>query len=370
MHYFMIAGEASGDIHAAGLIRALRVADPDARVTFFGGDLMADAAGHAPVVHYREMAYMGISEVLRHLPQVRRNLQVARRIIEQERPDAVIFVDYPSFNLRLAPVALRARARTYYYIPPKIWAWKEWRVRKIRRYLDDVFCILPFEPAFYASYGMNVNYVGNPTACEIAHFLNEHPDTATNDNILALIPGSRRGEIRNNLPVMLEVARRHPELRAVVSIAPGIEPSFYDQFGDFERAADSFALMRQARAALVTSGTATLECALLGTPQVACYRSNGSRLVYNLRGLVLKIPFVTLPNLIAACEVIPEMLLCHCNADEVDARLTPLLSDTPARRAQTDGYAEIKERLGTSDPSTSAAVVITENLRGVSVKSN
>ena len=374
MRYFIIAGEASGDIHAAGLIEALRKADKDAEIMFFGGDLMAHAAGAPPVVHYREMAYMGFSEVLRHLPDVRRNLAKARDVLRTFRPDALILVDYPSFNLRVAKFARRLSVKTFYYISPKVWAWKEYRVKQMRRDIDTVYSILPFETAFFHRHGMDVDYVGNPSVAEVDKRLATLPAEGRDaylgslgidpsKPLLALVPGSRHGEIRNNLPMMDEVARRHPECRAVIAGAPSIPRSFYNAYSQLPVMEDAtFALMRYARAALVTSGTATLECALAGTPQVVCYRANGSALAYKIMRRLIKVNHVSLPNLINNATVIPEMLLHHCTPDEVDSHLRPLLSDTTAREAQLTGYNEMRRRLGTDDPATTAARSIITNI--------
>lgn len=367
MKYLFIAGEASGDIHAAGLIEAVRKLDPQAEIRFFGGDAMAAAAGSRPVVHYSQMAYMGFSQVISHLPDIKRNLRTAFHAIDTMRPDAVVLIDYPGFNLRVAAHARSRNVKTYYYIPPKVWAWKEHRVKAIRRDIDRVFSILPFETAFYRRHGMEVEYAGNPSVIEIDRFLSQSPapdpvidDPADARPLLALVPGSRESEVRNNLAVMTEVARRHPECRAVVAAAPSLPESLYRSLTQLPVVRDkTFDIMRRAHAALVTSGTATLECALIGTPQIACYRGNGSRLTYAIMSRWLKIPFVTLPNLIADREVIPEMLMHHCNPDEVDSRLAPLLvPDSPERTAQLQGYAEIRRRLGTANPAVTAARTI------------
>ncbi|MDE7136078.1 MAG: lipid-A-disaccharide synthase [Muribaculaceae bacterium] len=373
MHYFISAGEASGDIHASRLIADLKKADPEAVFTFLGGDLMAKEAGVDPLIHYREMAYMGFSEVIRNLNKVLGNLSIAKRSLHTLRPDALILVDYPSFNLRLAETASKIGIPVFYYISPKVWAWKEGRVKKIKKYCRRVLSILPFEVDFYKQkHGYDVDYVGNPTLAEVEEkkiyiksksgFCREYsldPDKP----ILALVPGSRVGEIRNNLPVMVQVARRHDGMQAVIAGAPGIDSSIYQKYSDCKVVEDAtFELMAIADAALVTSGTATLECALLGTPQVACYRSNGSRLVYSLFRRILKIPYVTLPNLIADREVIPEMLLHHCNQAEVDAKLSSLLgSDGKAAAEQREGYDEIRRRL--SSARIPAAELIYRDLR-------
>lgn len=373
MHYFIIAGEASGDLHAAQLMRALRRSDPDARFTFLGGDLMAAEAGCAPLIHYRDMAFMGFSEVLRHLPKVLGNLRDARRALTEERPDAFIATDYPSFNLKVAKTAYEAGIPVFYFISPKLWAWKAWRVKAIRRYVRRMLAIFPFEPAWYAAHGFRADYVGNPSVAEVdaalaaapprEEFLREH---ALRDRpLIALLPGSRRGEVRANLPVMLQAARRFAQYRPVVACAPGLDDDFYRSLTDLPLLRDAtFPLLRHARAALVTSGTATLEAALAGLPQVVCYRSNGSKLTYDIMKRILKVDYVSLPNIISGREIVSEMLLHNCTPELVAERLAPLLRDTPERAAQLDAYASMRATLGTMDAATEAARLITADLTG------
>ncbi|MCM1028084.1 MAG: lipid-A-disaccharide synthase [Pseudoflavonifractor sp.] len=371
MRYFLSAGEASGDLHAGELIAALREADPEASFAFLGGDNMSAAAGGvAPTIHYKEMAFMGFSEVMRHLGDIGRNFRAARQALEAFKPDALILIDYPSFNLRLAREAHRRSIPVFYYISPKLWAWKSWRLREIRRYVDQVYSILPFEVEWYGKRGYRVEYVGNPSVEEVDRRLATLPEhkaaTADSRPILALIPGSRVGEIRCNLPIMAEVARRHPELRPVIAMAPALQESIYRQYGGSKIelvSGSTLSLMKQARAALVTSGTATLECALAGTPQVALYRSGGSRLLYTLFRPVIRVPWVTLPNLIAGREVIPEMLMHRCTPDLVDDELRPLLDYHSLRRAtQIEGYTAMRERLGKRPAAATTATLILANL--------
>lgn len=375
MHYFLIAGEASGDLHASQLMQQLAAADPQARFTFLGGDLMADVAEHAPLIHYREMAYMGFSEVLRNLGKVRKNLATARKAVVDSKPDALILIDYPSFNLKVAETAAKASIPTYYYISPKIWAWKQWRVKAIRRLMRRVLCILPFEPDFYRAhdYGQ-ATYVGNPSVEEIERALADTPSreefAAThglraNRPFIALLPGSRRGEIRCNLPVMDAVARQFPGYTIVVAGAPAIDDSVYSGLTKFKivRSA-THELLAHAHAALVTSGTATLEAALAGVPQVVMYRSNGSKLAYNLMKRLLKVRFVSLPNLIADREIIPEMLLHFCTPQAVTERLQQLTpNNSPARAAQLEGYRQMRDILGPAGASARAASLIVNDLR-------
>lgn len=364
MKYFLSVGEASGDIHAAALIDALRETDANAQFAYLGGDLMHKASGTSPIIHYRQMAYMGFSEVLRHLPEVLGNLRHAKEAITTFSPDALILVDYPSFNLKLARYAHRLGFPVYYYISPKVWAWKEYRVKDIKQYVRRLYSILPFEPDFYRKHNYEITYVGNPSVEEIEQrmqnlparqdFLSAH--CLTDQPILALIPGSRRGEIRNNLPIMNEVARRFPEFQTVVAGAPGIERDFYDRY---TRSAvitgATFELMKHASIALVTSGTATLEAALLQTPQVVCYRANGSKLSYNLFKHILKVDYVSLPNLICNREIVPEMLLHHCNADEVSNKVSEILPESQGRQSMLDNYRLMRQILGNSNAAKSAA---------------
>ena len=380
MKYFLIAGEASGDLHASLLIRALKEADADAQFRFLGGDLMARQAGVEPVIHYRRMAYMAFAEVIRHLPEILSNMRRARRAIDEFSPDAVVLIDYPSFNLKIAKYAFSKGIPVYYYISPKVWAWKQWRVRDIRKYVRRVFSILPFETEFYARHGYNVDYVGNPTANEIAAVrsslmpfdeLLRSIGVADRRPVIALLPGSRLGEIRNNLPIMYAAAARFANFQPIVAAAPSVDRDFYAQV--LSRSGikanpvlvegHTFDLVAASAAALVTSGTATLETAVLRTPQVVCYRANGSKLSYKLFERILKVRFVSLPNLIVDEEVVPEMLLHRCTPDLVAERLEPLLYDSPQYRAQVAGYQRIADRLGSSDSAVTAASQIIEDFR-------
>ncbi len=375
MKYFLIAGEASGDLHAGALMQALADADPAASFTFLGGDLMAAAAGHAPVVHYRDMAFMGFSEVLRNLGKISANLRTARQNLLNERPDCLILIDYPSFNLKVARTAAKAGIPVFWYISPKVWAWKSWRVKDIRRLVDKVLCILPFEPAFYSARGYdNAVYVGNPSVEEIDKALaatGSREDFARrhrlrdNRPFIALLPGSRRGEIRCNLPVMDAVARQFPGYTIVVAGAPSIPDEVYSGLTKFAVVRDStHELLAHAHAALVTSGTATLEAALAGVPQVVTYRSNGSRLAYNIMKKLLKVKFVSLPNLIVSREIIPEMLLHNCTPELVTERLRAITpASSPARAAQLEGYAEMRRILGPSGAASRAASTIITSLK-------
>lgn len=374
MHYFLIAGEASGDLHGGALIRELRKRDRNAVFTFLGGDEMAAAAGEKPLIHYRDMAFMGFTEVLRNFGKIWGNLRTARHSVVAAQPDAVILIDYPSFNLRIAETAHKAHIPVYYYISPKIWAWKKWRVRDIRRYVRHVYSILPFEPAFYAANKASATYVGNPSVAEVAHlratalprtdFLKKYK--LRDRPFIALMPGSREAEIRRNLPIMLKAADTFPQYWPLIIAAPGIDDNLYAETGAGQttvlREAHAAHVLAHCRGALVTSGTATLEVALMDVPQVALYRGNGLRITYEIMSRILDISYVTLPNLIADSAVIPELLMHQCTADAAAETLAPLLTDTPQRQDMLDGYARIREILGTSDASATTADAILSDL--------
>lgn len=330
---------------------------------------MQQAASTAPIIHYRDMAYMGIVEVVKHLPAIMGIMRTARRAIDQWHPDHVVLIDYPSFNLKIARHAHERGLAVHYFISPKVWVWKEWRVRDIKRYVDHMYCILPFEPEWYAQRGYHAVYVGNPTMQEITDalpsmphreaFCNEH-DLDPSHPIIALVPGSRVKEIHDNLPLMLEAARRHPECQLAIAAAPNIDESVYGELGDVKLVkGQTWPLVHHARVAIVTSGTATLETAMLGTPQVACYRMNGKKWLYKLCRRLMKGKYVTLPNLIADECVIPELLIHMCTAESIDQHLSALLPDSPQRQGQLDGYRRMLSRLGDSNCATLAAQKLT-----------
>ena len=375
MKYFLIAGEASGDLHASHLIDSLKQLDPQAEFRFLGGDLMAAQTGTQPIIHYRDMAYMGFADVVRHLGKILGFLGTARRAIDEWQPAAVILVDYPSFNLKVAKYAHNLGIPVHYFISPKVWVWKEWRVKDIRRYVNHMYCILPFEPDWYMERGYHATYVGNPTVQEVAQASKDFPDFARfiekfslpDKPIIALVPGSRVREICDNLPLMLQAAARHPEYQAVIAGAPSIDDSLYR---DVMAASPvpvlrdaTYPLVHHARAALVTSGTATLETALLGTPQVACYRFNGSKWSYNFYRKLLTGKYVTLPNLITDEPVIPELLMHLCTVDSIDAHLTQFLNDSAERTTMLDGYQRLAQRLGNDVCTATAASLIATSLK-------
>lgn len=372
MKYLLIAGEASGDLHASRLITSLRALDPEAEFRFFGGDLMAKASGRRPDLHYEMMNVMGFSEVLRKFPRLMRNLGSAKKLIREFRPDVLILVDYPGFNLKLARYASRLGITVDYYISPKVWAWKEYRVKSIKRYVDRLFSILPFEETFYKRHGYKAIYVGNPSVEEMDHALGHLPPRRhfmerqgledSDRKIIALLPGSRRGEIRNNLPLMIQAAKRFPEFLYVVAAAPSVPEKFYREVAQDSGLPVVFGctptLLKYSQAALVTSGTATLETALIGTPQVVCYRANGMKLSYKIMEKLLKVKYVSLPNLIVGNKVVPELLVHQCTADAISRELSPLLQPSPKRDWQLAGYKTLRRRLGNSIAADYAAQLI------------
>ena len=376
MRYFIIAGEASGDIHGSALIASLKEQDNDAQIEFLGGDLMAQNAGHEPLIHYRDMAFMGFIEVIKHLGSILGFMKKAKEAIASKRPDALILIDYPSFNLKMAKWAKQHGISVFYFISPKVWAWKEWRVKDIKRYVDRMFSILPFETEFYRKHEYEVEYVGNPTVKEISNAVGTMRDATQfcADNgldpskpIIALLPGSRMKEIRDNLPTMIAAAKLHNSCQTVIAGAPSIEDDAYSLAIKGKRIPvlrdQTFELVRHSRVALVTSGTATLETALLGTPQVACYRMNGSKLVYSFYRKLIKGNYVTLPNLIADAPIIPELLLHNCNVESVDDHVTQLLNESDERKAMIEGYERIAKILTTKDCAQITAQRIIQQLR-------
>ncbi len=377
----LIAGEASGDIHAADVITAIRKLDDQAQIRFFGGDLMAKAARRRPEVHYDQMNVMGFSEVLRKLPQLWRNLKTAKQLLADFRPDVLILVDYPGFNLKMAKYAKSLGIRVDYYISPKVWAWKEYRVKRIKKYVDNMYSILPFEVPFYNRHGYNVTYVGNPSVQEMdyalghlppkRHFVERQGLADVERPIIALLPGSRKGEIRNNLPIMLEAVKRFPTCQYVVAAAPAISEKFYREVAQDPGLQVVFGctptLLKYSQAALVTSGTATLETALIGTPQVVCYRANGSKLSYKIMEKLLKVKYVSLPNLIVNNSVVPELLLHNCTPAQVARELAPLLQPSPRREWQLGGYKNMRRRLGNALAADYTAELIVDSLRSAGV---
>lgn len=376
MKYFIIAGEASGDIHGSALIDALKEKDGQAQFDFLGGDLMSRSVGHEPLIHYRDMAFMGFIEVIKHLGSILGFMKRAKQAMTENRPDALILIDYPSFNLKMAKWASKHGIPVFYFISPKVWAWKEYRVKDIKRYVKRVYSILPFETEFYRKHDYEVEYVGNPTVKEIATAIAKmrpadvfrvENDLDSQKPIIAIVPGSRKKEIRDNLPTMLAAACRHGDCQAVIAGAPSIDDNLYKEVMGENKIPvlrdQTFEVVRNARVALVTSGTATLETALLGTPQVACYRMNGSKRVYWFYRKLIKGKYVTLPNLVADAPLIPELLLHNCSVENVDYWLAKLLSDGSERQEMLNGYHHMAEILTEKDCASITAKRIIEQLK-------
>lgn len=375
MKYYLIAGEASGDLHASHLIHALKEHDQHADFRFFGGDLMA-AEGGTRVKHYRELAYMGIVPVLLHLPTILRNMRMCKQDILQWQPDVVILVDYPGFNLKIAKfVKKETKIPVYYYIAPKIWAWKEYRIKNIKRDVDELFSILPFEVDFFEKkHHYPIHYVGNPTAQEVREFINNSENSDNSDYseysekpIIALLAGSRQQEIKDNLPAMIE-ATGHltSQYDIILAGAPGIERSYYEKFiqGTSVKLMENqtFVLLSKATAALVTSGTATLETALFRVPQIVCYETPIPTVIAFLRKLILKVKYISLVNLIADKEVVPELVADTFSVENIRTHLGKILPEGSQRQAMLEGYDEVIRRLGDSRAPDVAAQQIYELL--------
>ncbi len=376
MKYYLIAGEASGDLHASRLMQALKERDASADFRFFGGDMMA-AVGGTRVKHYRELAYMGFIPVLMHLRSIFRNMALCKKDIMEYAPDALILVDYPGFNLNIAKyVHSHTQLPVYYYISPKIWAWKEYRIKNIRRDVDEMFSILPFEVDFYENkHHYPIHYVGNPTADEVAEFKRQYTETETEFKrannlsmkpIIALLAGSRKQEIKDNLPYMVRAAKSVAGTRfqIVVAGAPGIDPAYYSHFvkgsGVKVVYGKTYALLSHARAAAVTSGTATLETALFQVPQVVCYKTPVPKLISFLRRHLLKVRYISLVNLIAGHEVVKELVADTFSEANIAEELSLLAGDTPTRAAMLRHYGELKTALGEKCAADNAAKIMTE----------
>ena len=364
MKYYLIVGEASGDLHASHLMQSIKNVDKEADFRFFGGDLMT-AVGGTRVRHYRDLAYMGFFPVLLHLPTILGNMRMCKRDIVEWQPDCVILVDYPGFNLKIAEyVKSRTSIPVYYYISPKIWAWKEYRIKAIKRDVDELFSILPFEVDFFeGKHHYPIHYVGNPTADEVKEWKEERGKRKENsEKLIALLAGSRKQEIKDNLPAMLEATKEYGKTyRIVVAGAPGIDPVYYETFLQGSQAEivynQTYPLLAGSHAALVTSGTATLEACLFGVPQVVCYETPLPKLLGFLRRHFIKVKYISLVNLIANRKVVPELVAETFSVENIKAELHKIL-DGPDRQAMLDGYAEVSRILGDQKAPDNAARMI------------
>lgn len=376
MKYFLIAGEASGDLHASNLMAALKEKDSEADFRFFGGDLM-QAVGGTLVKHYKEMAFMGFIPVLLNLRTILNNMKTCQEDIRKYQPDVVILIDYPGFNLKIAKfVKTVLHLPVYYYISPKIWAWKQYRIKDFRRYVDRMFCILPFETEFFRKLDYSVDYVGNPSVDSVAQYKEKQatrPDTFMADEglpdkpILALLAGSRRQEIKDNLPTMLEVAAAYPDYQPVIAGAPGLEPEYYKQYIGNHPAkivfGKTYDLLQHSRAALVTSGTATLETSLFRVPQVVCYYVVAGPLASFIFRNFFHTKYISLVNLIAGREVVQELFGARFSYQQIHDELGKILHDTAYRQQMLDGYDEIIQMLGKPGASQRTAELIYQSLK-------
>jgi len=369
MKYYLIVGEASGDLHASHLMQSLKKQDAHAEFRFFGGDMMA-AVGGTRVKHYKDLAYMGFIPVLLHLPTILRNMKMCQQDILQWQPDVVILVDYPGFNLKIAKfVKANTKIPVYYYISPKIWAWKEYRIKNIKRDVDEMFSILPFEVDFYEKkHHYPIHYVGNPTAQEVREYMENSGSAKDAERpVIALLAGSRKQEIKDNLPAMI-AATRHltADYDIVLAGAPGIEPAYYQQFLQDSAVRlvinETYKLLSQATAALVTSGTATLETAMFRVPQVVCYETPIPQVIAFLKKHFIKVKYISLVNLIADREVVPELVADTFSVENIRQHLESILPGGPERQTMLDGYEEVHRRLGDSHAPDVAARQIYEKL--------
>ena len=377
MKYYLIVGEASGDLHASNLMRALKERDPQADFRFFGGDLMKGVGGTL-VKHYKDLAYMGFIPVLLHLRTIFKNMDYCKQDIVSWQPDVVILVDYPGFNLKIAEYLKKnTTIPVYYYISPKIWAWKEYRIKNIKRDVDELFSILPFEVDFFKGHQYPIHYVGNPCVDAVDAYQKNHAETfdefVTSNSlsekpIVALLAGSRKQEIKDNLPMMLEAAKPFVDkYQLVLAGAPGIDPAYYQKYVGNDVPVkiifgQTYRLLQQAKAALVTSGTATLETALFRVPQAVCYYTPVGKLIAFLRRHILKVKYISLVNLVANKEVVRELVADTMTVANVRSELDALLNDEQYRGQMLKEYDRMIKILGPAGASHQAASKIIELL--------
>ena len=372
MRYYLIAGEASGDLHASRLMQSLKAVDPIAEFRYFGGDRMS-AVGGTCVRHIRDLAYMGFVPVLLHLHKILGNMKLCKHDIVAWKPDVVILVDYAGFNLDIAKfLHAKTNIRVYYYISPKIWAWKEYRIKNIKRDIDQLFSILPFEvPFFEQKHHYPIHYVGNPTADEVRRFKASYDGQfpTFGKPVIAILAGSRLHEIKDNLPLMLKATDHLADrFQLVVAGAPSVPHDYYNQFFGNRKVEivydQTYPLLQNSHAALVTSGTATLETALFDVPQVVCYATPLPRLISFLRRFLLKVKYVSLVNLIADREVVKELVAADYREENVRREIDAIIADSPQRKAIKEGYAEVWRRLGNESAPDNAARQMVEILMG------
>lgn len=374
MRYYLIAGEASGDMHAANLMKQLQQKDENAAFRYFGGEKMEAVAGTL-VKHYKHMAFMGFFTVLMNLKTIKRNFKQCEADLLEFKPDVLILVDYPGFNLRMAKFAKANGIKVFYYISPKIWAWKESRIKKIKAYVDQMFTILPFETEFFKKHDFQVNYVGNPSVDALEKYKTEITDFSTfcNENdltakpIIALLAGSRKQEIAHNLPVMLEMVKHYPDFQFVLAGVPSLGMESYSEYlknSDVKVIfGKTYEILQHAKAALVTSGTATLETAILDVPQVVIYKFAGGRFFFEILKLIVKVRLVSLVNLIVDRMIVKELLQHTANEKEIKAELDRILFDDKYRNEMLANYDEMDRKLGGVGAAEKAASKMIELLR-------
>lgn len=371
MKYYIIAGEASGDLHASNLIKALKKQDPEARFRAWGGDLMA-AEGAEVVKHYRDLAFMGFAEVIMNLRTIMRNFDFCKEDLIAHRPDVLILVDYPGFNLRMAKFAHTRGIKVFYYISPQIWAWKQNRVKQIKAYVDEMYVILPFEKDFYKKFDVDVHFVGHPLIDAVDGFADQFDDLPTfqkkhglaSKPLVALLPGSRKQEISRMLPLMLRIAEAHPDFQFVVAGAPSQDPVYYESIlkGSSVKVVynQTYQILHCSRAALVTSGTATLETAIFKVPQVVCYK--GGFLSYVIARSLVKIKFISLVNLIMDREVVRELIQHNLNPKSLAAAFLEIAREGEPRTELLKAYDLLYEKLGGAGASNLTASLMLKTL--------
>lgn len=357
MNYYIISGEASGDLHASNLMKELKILDIDAHFRCWGGDLMK-AQGGVLVKHYRDLAFMGFTEVLMNIRTIFKNIDLCKKDILEHKPDVLILVDYPGFNLRIAEFAKENNIRVFYYISPQIWAWKQSRVHKIKKVVDRMFVILPFEKEFYQRFNYHVDFVGHPLLDAVSNYASEKQSLPLDSDkpVIALLPGSRKQEIATMLPLMLSIKDSYPDYQFVIAGAPSQTKDYYRSFlGTVNIPVvfnQTYQLLQRSEAALVTSGTATLETALFGVPEVVCYK--GGAISYAIAKQLIKVKYISLVNLIMDKEIVKELIQNELNETNLKTELNKLLQKDTRSKLLSD-YAELKEKLGGSGASAKAA---------------
>ncbi|MCD6555945.1 MAG: lipid-A-disaccharide synthase [Bacteroidales bacterium] len=376
MKYYITAGEASGDLHASNLMKALKNFDNYAEFRFIGGDLMKEQGGTL-VRHFKDTAYMGFLDVFMHLPAILKNIKFVKKDILDYKPDVIILVDYPGFNLRIAEFAHNAGLKVYYYISPKIWAWKQSRVHKIKAFVDKMFIIFPFEKDFYKKYDYEVEYVGNPILDaidtekkDIYGFKKKY--NLNDKKIIALLPGSRKQEIKHNFPLMLKVTEKFPDYQFIVAAAPSLEKETFFKYTNNEDVKliynDTYEILKHSEAALVTSGTATLETAVLNIPELVCYK--GDNLSYHIAKHLVKVDYISLVNLVMHNEIIKEFIQYDMTVKNITEELKLIIEDNVYRNTMLLNFARLREILGGKGASDRTAEIIVENLNNEQLITN